>query len=248
VCRYPTKEEIDSRLGPPKIHWVGLHLGLDIATVREATGVCGGETEDSKDYACFRGGNVYTGVPNDANSGAVASGVHLATIRALLSYDFLFKRFMFGARAGWAFRGSPKDFSPLHLEGRALYSLRQGVENNRFRPYLGLAAGYGQVDVAVPVEIVDCVAPPMVSDPTLIEMAVNDCKDDRTKAEIDAKKASGAAVTRPLDAYRQGGSIFFGPTLTMMFLFSNESAFVFNLNVMFPDVTFQPSLGYAMGI
>jgi hypothetical protein len=248
ACRYPTKEELDSRLGPPKIHWVGLHLGIDIATVREATGVCGGETEDSKDYACYRGGNVYTGVPNDANSGAIASGVHLATIRALLSYDFLFKRFMFGGRAGWAFRGSPKDFSPLHLEARALYSLRQGPENNRFRPYLGLAGGYGAVDVAVETEILDCVAPPGVTDPVLVDMAVADCKDDRTKMEIDAKKATGAAVTRPLDAYRQGGAIFFGPTLTMMFMFSNESALVFNLNLMFPDVTFQPSLGYAMGI
>jgi hypothetical protein len=85
-------------------------------------------------------------------------------------------------------------------------------------------------------------------DPTVIDIAVADCKDDRTKMEIDAKKATGAAVTRPLDAYRQGGSIFFGPTFTMMFMFSNESAFVFNLNLMFPEVTFQPSLGYAMGI
>jgi hypothetical protein len=43
-------------------------------------------------------------------------------------------------------------------------------------------------------------------------------------------------------------AIFFGPTFSMWFLFSNESAFVFNLNVMFPEVVFQPSLGYAMGI
>jgi hypothetical protein len=31
-------------------------------------------------------------------------------------------------------------------------------------------------------------------------------------------------------------------------MFSNESGIVFNLNVMFPAVVFQPSIGYAMGI
>ena len=155
---------------------------------------------------------------------------------------------MFGARVGWAFRGSPEDFSPIHVEARALYSLRQGPENNRFRPYLGLMGGYGQVDVPVTTKILDCVAPPGVSDPDMIDAAVADCKNDTTQAEIDAKKAMGSAVERELDAYFQGKSVFFGPTLTLQYLFSNESAFVFNLNVMFPSVVFQPSIGYAMGI
>ena len=89
ACRYPTEAELAERLGPPKIHWFGLHFGIDFSMVREATGVCGGESEDSKDYACFKGGNVYTGIPNDVSSGAVPSGIHLATMRALMSYDFV---------------------------------------------------------------------------------------------------------------------------------------------------------------
>ena len=77
--------------------------------------------------------------------------------------------------------------------------------------------------------------------------AVETCKGFTTQAQLDAAPASGAVV-RTFDAYHQGGSIFFGPTLSMWFMFSNESAFVFNLNVMLPNVTFQPSIGYAMGI
>ncbi|HVR20343.1 MAG TPA: hypothetical protein VMS65_11620, partial [Polyangiaceae bacterium] len=197
---------------------------------------------------CYKDGNAYTGVPNDANASNVASGLHLATLRALLSYDFVFKRFMFGGRLGWAFLGAPEDFTPIHIEARALYSLRKGPENNRFRPYLGLAAGYAQVQTKVSTKILDCVAPPGVTDQLMIDAAVADCKDDTLQTEMDAKKAAGSAVERELDAYHQGGKIFFGPTLTLQHMFSNESAIVFNLNVMFPNVVFQPSIGYAMGI
>ena len=245
VCHYPTKEEIDSRLGEPKVHWAGLHAGLDISMLRSATGVCGGETEDSKDYACYKGGDVYTGIPNDLNAGAVASGVHLATIRVLLSYDFLYKRFLFGGRAGWAFRGSPNDFSPLHLEARAMYSLRKGPENNYFRPYLGLMGGYGQVDTPVTVKVLDCST---AADPATGNSLVDECQTASTAEEIALMRSMNGAVDREFDAYHQGGSIFFGPTFSMWFMFSNESAFVFNLNVMLPNVVFQPSLGYAMGI
>jgi hypothetical protein len=245
VCHYPTKEEIDSRLGEPKVHWAGLHFGVDISMLRSATGVCGGETEDSKDYACYKGGDIYTGVPNDLNAGAVASGVHLATFRVLLSYDFLYKRFLFGGRAGWAFRGTPKDFSPIHVEGRAMYSLRKGPENNYFRPYLGLAGGYGQVDTPVTVKVLDCSG---AADPATGNSLVEDCKNASTTEEIALMRSMNGAVDREFDAYHQGGAIFFGPAFSMWFMFSNESALVFNVNVMLPNVVIQPSLGYAMGI
>ena len=243
TCHYPTGEEVAERLGPPKMHWVGLHLGIDFSMIRDATGVCGGTTADAKDYACFKGGNIYTGVPNDTNSGNVASGFHLATVRALLSYDLVFKRFLFGARAGYAFRGSPKDFSPIHLEVRALYSLRQGPENNRFRPYLGLAGGVGQVDTAVETKVLDCSGS---VDPTTMSPNVEDCQGFKTVPEMNVARANGA-VDRTFDAYHQGSSIFFGPALALWFMFTNESAFVFNLDVMLPEVVFEPSLGYAMG-
>jgi hypothetical protein len=33
-----------------------------------------------------------------------------------------------------------------------------------------------------------------------------------------------------------------------MYAFSNDSAMIFNLNIMLPDVVIQPSLGYVMAI
>ena len=248
VCHFPTAAEVAERLGEPKNHWVGIHFGVDLSMTPAAIGVCGTETADSKDYTCYKGGNAYTGVPNDVNAGNVASGLHLATLRALLSYDFVFKRFMFGGRIGWAFLGAPEDFSPIHIEARALYSLRKGPENNRFRPYLGLAAGYAQVHTKVSTTVLDCVAPPGVTDQAMIDAAIANCKDDTLQAEMDMKKGEGSAVERQLDAFHEGGTIFFGPTLTIQHMFSNESAIVFNLNVMFPNVVFQPSIGYAMGL
>ena len=247
TCHYPTEEELADRLGPPKMHWVGLHFGVDFAFLRDATGVCGGTTEDSKNYACYRGGNVYTGLPNDANSGLVGGGPRLATLRALMSYDLAFKRFLFGARAGWAFRGSPKDFSPFHIELRALYSIRQGPENNRFRPYLGLAGGYAQVDTPVTTKVLDCSAATDPDDATMMTPDVAGCVAARTPADLAAYRVNGA-LDRTFDAYHQGGTIFFGPTLSTWFMLSNESAIIFNMNLMLPGVVFQPSLGYAMGI
>jgi hypothetical protein len=74
-----------------------------------------------------------------------------------------------------------------------------------------------------------------------------ECKDAKSVEALAAMRQAGAADVN-FDAYYQGKSIFFGPALSMWFMFSNESALVFNLNVTFPTVVFQPSLGYAMGI
>lgn len=246
VCKTPTPEELAARLGPPKHHWFGLHFGADLMLMREADGVCGpdgpSQTEDSKRFACYQAGNPYVGTPNAANSGHLSSSFYFATIRALLSYDYAWNRLLVGGRIGWAFRGAPKSFTPVHVEARAMYSLRKDVFNKNFRPYLGLAAGFAQVDASGTVKIVDC------TDPT----SRAECRT-ATGAEVNQYllpdgTGNVRAVQRVLNAYRSGTRFFFGPTLHTVFALANDSAIIVNINVMFPDVVFQPTLGYEMAL
>jgi len=247
LCRTPTAEELAERLGPPKHHWFGLHFAADLMMMREADGVClpdgAGQTEDSKRFACYQAGNEYTGVPNTSQSGHLSSGLYFATVRALLSYEYAFNRLMFGARLGWAFRGAPKHFSPVHAEARGFYSLRKDVFNKNFRPYLGLTAGYAQVDASGTVTIVDCNKDPAT---------LTTCRNATGAAVNDLLVSQGGypplAVKRVLNAYRSGTRFFFGPTLHTVFALANDSAIVFDFVVMFPDVVFQPSLGYELAL
>lgn len=239
VCHVPDEEELKERLGPPKHHWIGLHAGPDVYLMSAAKGACGVTTEDSKNFACFDGGNEYKGTPNNVYSGTVPSGVYLATIRALLSYEYAAGRFAAGARLGWAFRGAPKGFSPIHFEARALYSVRRDPFNLSFRPYLGLVVGYAQVDAAGTVDVVDC----KNTDATASET----CRNASTPAELKMLDPATATAYK-LAAYRSGSRFFFGPALRLMFALSNESAIVLNVNTMLPNVTFEPTLGYEMGL
>jgi hypothetical protein len=243
-CHTPTAEELASRLGPPKHHWIGLHAGMDFLFMRESDGVCQpdghpGQSEDSKRFACYQAGNAYGGIPNTGQSGHLSSGMYVGTIRALLSYEYAFKRFLVGGRLGWAFRGAPKNFSPIHAEARGFYSLRSDVFNKNFRPYLGLAAGYAQVDASGSVRIVDC------TDRTM----VNECRD-ATRATVNQflPPSSTAATSRDLNAFRSGTRFFFGPTLHMVFAIANDSAIVLNIMAMFPDVVIEPTLGYELAL
>ena len=241
ACHVPDAEEIAGRLGPPSHHWLGLHAGPDIILMNEGSDVCGSSSEDSKSFACYEGGGLYTGTPNLLAQGHLSSGVRLATIRALFSYEYAVNRIVVGARLGWAFRGAPQDFLPLHIEGRLFYSMRKAPLEKRFRPYLGIVGGVAQVDGAGPVEIIDCVS----SDPT----ERDGCVHAADRATIDMYLADrNQAVRKTLNAYRSGTKGFFGPALMLVFAVSNDSAIVFNLNTMFPDVVFEPTLGYAIGL
>jgi hypothetical protein len=243
LCHVPDAEELATRLGPPKHHWLGLHLGADLYLMREAAGVCGNRTEDSKKFGCFEGGGLYAGQPNVTAEGHVSSGVHLATVRALLSYDYLVGRFAFGGRLGWAFLGAPKDFLPIHIEGRALYALNKKSLDKRFQPYLGLSAGVAQVDAAASVSIIDC-----TSDSATERQA---CANEANPALVESEylaQGPTVAVRRRLNAYHAGSVVFFGPTVMLRYAFSNESAFVFTLNAMLPDVALGATVGYAMGL
>jgi hypothetical protein len=241
ICHIPTAAELKGRIGPPKHHWIGLHAGVDFYMMSSASGVCGTTTDDSKDFDCFDGGNLYSGTPNVLYAGHVKPSLYFATVRAMLSYDYAFGRLLVGGRLGWAFRGAPKDFSPIHIEARAHYSLVKKPFDEHFRPYLGLSVGHAQVDAYGQVVIADCVS---VDAPT----------QQACKTQTDPNKVKGyltdptVAVARQLNAYHHGAPFFFGPSLMLMYALSNESAFVFNFLVMLPDVTFEPTIGYQLGL
>jgi hypothetical protein len=246
ICKTPSAEELASRMGPPKHHWFGLHFGGDFMLMREADGVCGqdgaGQTEDSKRFACYQAGNPYTGTPNAGNAGHLSSSMYFATIRAVLSYDHAINRLLFGGRLGWAFRGAPKSFTPIHVEARAMYSLRKDVFNKGFRPYLGLAGGFAQVDASGTVTVVDC------TDATSRAMCRAATGAEVNQYLLPDGTGKVRAVKRVLNAYRSGTKFFFGPTLHLMFALANDAAIIVNLNAMFPDVVIQPTIGYEMAL
>lgn len=235
VCEYLDPEEAASRL-EPRYNWIGIHFGLDAALVPKAVGVCGDEGEDRKGYACFQGGDPYEGPANRTFAGNVNSGFRMATMRALLSFDHWFGRVGAGARVGFAFGGPPKDFTALHLEARLFYALRKDPLRKRGRPYLGLVGGYARTDAKSALRIIDC-------------SESNDACVDATRTELQTTPDLFPGVRElEVDAYRKSSSLFFGPTLGYIYALSDGHALQLNLNVMFPDVVFEPSIGYTIGL
>jgi hypothetical protein len=232
VCSFPDPEELASQLGPPKYNWIGLELGVDFKPVGEAVGVCGSATDDADDYTCFEGGDEYDGLPNVNNAGKVDSSIGIATLRAMVSYHRAFGRLLGGVRLGFAFRGAPEGFLPLHIEARAAYSLRSDPLKRRIRPYLGLGFGLAQVDTRSQVTIVDCTTPTCAAQAQINQTDIQ----------------SGVAQLKELTAYRSGSKFFFGPTLSVIWAITNESGVVFNTNVMFPELVISPSVGYLLGL
>ena len=237
-CHVPDAEELKGQLGPAKHHWFGLHFATDFLIPGEGSAICGPDASsaDAKKFACFQGGNEYTGTPNTQVGNHFSGGFYVATMRALLSYDYMVGRFSVGGRLGWAFRGAPKSFSPIHIEARAAYSLRKDPFKLNFRPYLGLAFGHAQVDASSKTDIVDCVS----GDATCISTA--------DKNALNGYLMNGEAAIRHVEAYRSGAPFFFGPTIMLMYALTNDAAIIFNVNAMFPDVAIQPSVGYQMAL
>lgn len=237
TCTYPDPDELASRLGPPKFNWIGLHFGVDLLRVAYAPGVCGIETADSKDYTCFSGSEANPGTDiNPQVAGNVQAGFGLSTMRVLASFDRWFGRLGAGARLGFAFGGPPKDFNPIHLEARVMYSMRKDQLNKRFRPYIGIAGGMAEVTPHAKVQVYDCKA----------ATSTADCKSWKP-GEPALPKLQGASAAK-LDAYKAGSGLFIGPTIGFLYALANDSGIAANVNVMFPDVAFEPSIGYVLGL
>jgi hypothetical protein len=120
-----------------------------------------------------------------------------------------------------------------------LYSLRKDPFNATLRPYLGLALGYAQVDSAGTAIVIDC---KQGADTAAYNSCIGAQQKDLTMLD------PMVATPYSLKAYHSGSRFFFGPALKLMFAISNEAAVVLNVNTMLPNVTFEPTLGYEMGL
>ncbi len=228
---------------PGKMDWFGFHFGADFSSLSGANDVCRGETEE---YACFDGSEAYEGTPYPDNGGAVASGLHLGTMRAMISYDrFLLDNLSLGVRFGFAFSGAPDGFFPLHFEGRGTYYFTDVAKGaSMWAPYFAVGFGLAQVDSRSEVEMVDC-----------RPESVDECVGSPSVNQQLIDPEDGAARLRTLDAYKTLGQVFGSVSPGLMVAFSTELSGVANLGVMLMTeeqakaivVNFQPSLGLALG-
>lgn len=232
---------------PQKRDWFGVHFGADFSSLSGASNVCDPENDE---YACFEGSDPYAGTPYRDNGGAVSSGLHTGTMRAMLSYDrFVLDRVSLGVRFGFAFSGAPEDFFPLHFEGRGTYYFGDVTRSaSTFIPYVALGAGVAQVDSRVEVQMVDCL--PGAEETCQNAPAVNGDLIDVDGAGPDG----GSARLRNLDAYKSLGNVFGTISPGVMVSFSREFSGVVNLGVLLMTeqsralvLNFQPSIGVALG-
>lgn len=246
VCRAGLCAE---RERPPKLDWFGFHFGTDFASLSGSNDVCRAGADE---YACFDGSEAYDGTPYPGNGGAVSSGLHIGTMRAMMSYDrFVLDRLSLGVRFGFAFSGAPEDFFPLHFEGRGTYYFGDVTRSrSTFVPYLAAGFGLAQVDSRVEVQMVDCIEG--AEQACLEAPAVNNDLIDRDGPGPD----EGSARLRNLQAYKTLGNVFGSISPGLMIAFSRELSGVVNLGVLLMTeesrstsliVNFQPSVGVALG-
>lgn len=229
--------------GGGKRDWFGFHFGTDFASLGASNDVCRAQSDE---YACFADGQAYEGTPHPGSGGAVSSGLHLGTMRALFSYDrFLLDRLSLGVRFGFAFSGAPDGFFPLHFEGRGAYYFGDVTRRrSTFVPYIALGFGVAQVDSKVDVQMVEC--KPEAVDQCLAAPAVT----------ADLIAPEGPARLRTLDAYKSLGSVFATLSPGIMISLSKELSAVVNAGVLLMTeeqrstaliVNLQPSLGLQLG-
>jgi hypothetical protein len=140
-------------------NWFSLGFQQELLMYEAQKGVCsegGAET-----YECFRGASSFRMVyPLAGNE--VKTGFGLATRRVLFGYERLFLgRITAGGRIGFAFGGRPNatigihpGFNPLHGELRGSFWFGKApFERKGLRPYVGLAAGLGEVNGSATVYV-----------------------------------------------------------------------------------------------
>lgn len=237
--------------GEYKKNWVTLSLVADVSIV-SGEQVCTRESQDTENYACFRGdGTRYDGTPTisgDDIGNNVNLGPALSTIRITVGYDRLvLDNLSLGFRAGFALNGAPEgaDFLPVHLEGRVAYWLgRRPFERTGPRPYVFLSGGMAQVDTNVTVQVLENGEACGAADP-----------DDRDSECTQPSPGSSAENPEPriqdLDAYKQAGFGFAGGGVGVMI--APTKGVGINLAVRgsatFPAVTavISPEIGVAFG-
>ncbi len=238
------------RPGGGRRDWFGLHFGTDFASLGGADDVC---RSPPGEYACFDGSDTYEGTPHPGSGGTVAGGLHIGTMRAMMSYErFLLENVSLGVRFGFAFSGAPDGFFPLHFEGRGTYYFGDVTKGrSSFVPYVAAGFGLAQVDTRVEVQMVDC--KPESVDACQDTQGVNDgLIDDPADPNDDADTAR----LTTLSAYKSLGKVFATISPGVMVSFSKELSGVANVGVLLMTeerrstsiiLNLQPSLGLVLG-
>ena len=270
------------RSSPGRKIWVGGHLALDVPVIG-GENVCTRDSQANEGWNCFypgpppwRASDPSAGTPGDNiqypynphpnASGKVNSGLSLATIRALLSFDYALKpNISLGARAGFAFNGGPKaagaSFIPVHAEGRVTYWFIPLSRVGRgIRPYVHLGGGLGQIDVKMRVKVLDCNLAQYEPSVGYAECVADLNYDGVVDVPLDpadvALDGTDAPANLPreleLDAYRRMGTLFVAPGFGMVYAISSRAGIQFNVDtkILFPTTgfAFSPSLGFVFGL
>lgn len=223
-----------------KLDRFGLHIGADFSWLGASSDVC---REGVQGYECYDSGEAYQGTPFPGSGGEVTAGAHIGTARALLTYErFVATRFSLGARLGFAFRGAPDDFFPMHFEARSAFYLGDVTQPRwSFVPYLAASVGVAQIDSRVDVQMVDC-------RPDQIEACLE--REQLNEASLDPE--TGVAEVRSLVAYKRLGRLFGSAAVGTMIALTQHLSLVANVSVLITTeqesaqgltVALQPSLG-----
>jgi hypothetical protein len=225
--------------------WFGVHFAMDFTSLSAAADVC----SEGGGYNCFADDTAYRGAVHPEEAGAVGSGFHSSTMRALLTYErFVTDEISLGARVGFAFGGAPEDFFPLHFEARGTYYFGPIPESRvLFVPFVALGVGAAQVDSKASATIVEC-----------REGAEEFCTSD-PPAPVNTgflDPMSGGGRLRTIDAYKTLGKAFIVVSPGARFLLADNLAVMANLGLMLMTeeeqsssvfLTLQPSVGANFG-
>jgi len=240
-----------SKSGKPELNWIGLHFGLDFASISHDK-ACD-PASLSGHIACFySGSSMYTGTPSAVAPGRVTGGLAPATMRVMASYERLFGPLGLEGRLGFAFNGGPtptggSPFLPVHAELRVKYWLRGtgGFEKKGLRPWIHLGGGLAEFDAQVGTDIVDCPLPqnPTPNDQT--RQAACKIATDQTTA-----KNNGGKIYKVI-ASKQLGLNFVTAGGGLMYAVGKNHGAVLNVDVIIPfastGIVLEPTLGYQFG-
>lgn len=232
----------EAKTGPVAKNWIGLHFGVDLASVSEAAACAPASRENH--VACFVDGKTYANTPYTGAAGNIQGGFTPSTMRVLASYEHVFGPIGLEARLGFAFNGGQtpdnggQAFLPVHAEARGKFWVlgEAAFAKPGFRPWVHLGGGLAQVDATVSVQIADCGAkasPACLNAPSLLEARKN------------------GAVVKTVDATKQLGQSFVTAGGGIMYAVGKNHGAVLTVNFMvpFPSSGFvlEPTLGYQFG-
>ncbi len=239
----------------PNKFMFGIHGGLDIWLAPSVKQVCGQSSLLAGDYSCYNRGEdvIYLGYPgsttevktnrldmaNDGAAGNVDAGVRMATMRVMMSGDYVLKSYLsVGGRLGWAFGGGPravkftngtpqqgKKFVPVHIEARGTLWLRS-LGKMGLHPYVHLSVGVAEVDAKIPINA------------------------KKTLHDTEGRPV-GQPMPRQLDAWRKMGTTFVGGGFGALYNLNRTFGIQLNVNAMYmlpsTGLVIEPSLGGVVG-